>query len=86
MKGPGLALVFGLAAAGVVLPSREGGQTVQNEASAPSGLTAVDGLKVGHFTRSERPTGCTVILAEAGAVAGVDVRGAAPGTSVLPRS
>ena len=27
-----------------------------------------------------RPTGCTVIIAERGAVAGVDVRGAAPGT------
>jgi L-aminopeptidase/D-esterase-like protein len=44
------------------------------------GLTAVDGLKVGQVTLSERPTGCTVILAEAGAVAGVDVRGGAPGT------
>lgn len=43
-------------------------------------LTTVLGLKVGHFTLSQRPTGCTVILAEAGAVAGVDVRGAAPGT------
>jgi L-aminopeptidase/D-esterase-like protein len=46
-----------------------------------NGLTAVAGLAVGHYTLSERPTGCTVILAEAGAVAGVDVRGAAPGTS-----
>jgi L-aminopeptidase/D-esterase-like protein len=43
-------------------------------------LTAVVGLKVGHFTLAERPTGCTVVLAEDGAVAGVDVRGAAPGT------
>jgi L-aminopeptidase/D-esterase-like protein len=50
--------------------------------SPPSGagLTAVPGLKVGHYTLSERPTGCTVILAEDGAVGGVDVRGAAPGT------
>ena len=45
-----------------------------------TGLTAVDGLKVGQFTLTSRPTGCTVILAERGAVAGVDVRGAAPGT------
>jgi len=45
-----------------------------------SALTDVPGLKVGHFTRGERPTGCTVILSEAGAVAGVDVRGSAPGT------
>ena len=43
-------------------------------------LTAVPGIKVGHHTLTERPTGCTVILAEAGATAGVDVRGAAPGT------
>src|SRR5215472_8775013 len=47
-----------------------------------SGLTLTDvrGIKVGHFTSQQRPTGCTVILCEAGAVAGVDVRGAAPGT------
>ena len=38
------------------------------------------GLKVGHYTDTRRPTGCTVIIAEAGATAGVDVRGAAPGT------
>ena len=44
------------------------------------GLTAVAGLKVGHHTLAERPTGCTVVLAEAGVVAGVDVRGSAPGT------
>jgi L-aminopeptidase/D-esterase-like protein len=44
------------------------------------GLTAVAGLAVGHHTLADRPTGCTVVLAEGGAVAGVDVRGAAPGT------
>ena len=44
------------------------------------GLTAVAGLEVGHFTDSRRPTGCTVVLARQGAVAGVDVRGASPGT------
>jgi L-aminopeptidase/D-esterase-like protein len=46
----------------------------------PAGLTAVPGLRVGHHTLAERPTGCTVILADGGAVGGVDVRGAAPGT------
>lgn len=45
-----------------------------------NGLTAVDGVKVGHHTLTARPTGCTVILLEKGAVAGVDVRGGAPGT------
>jgi len=45
------------------------------------GLTAVDGLLVGHHTLTERPTGCTVVLAGAeGAVAGVWVGGGAPGT------
>jgi L-aminopeptidase/D-esterase-like protein len=44
------------------------------------GITAVEGLELGHHTLSERPTGCTVILARAGAVGGVDVRGSAPGT------
>jgi L-aminopeptidase/D-esterase-like protein len=48
--------------------------------AAAKGLTAVAGIKVGHHTLAERPTGCTVILTEAGAVAGVDVRGGAPGT------
>ena len=43
-------------------------------------ITDVDGIKVGHFTESRRPTGCTVILCESGAVGGVDVRGSAPGT------
>ena len=44
------------------------------------GLTAVTGIEVGHHTLAARPTGCTVVLAESGAVAGVDVRGGAPGT------
>lgn len=48
--------------------------------SAAWGLTAVPGIRVGHHTRSERPTGCTVVLVEAGAVGGVDVRGGGPGT------
>ncbi|MCJ7515136.1 MAG: P1 family peptidase, partial [Dehalococcoidia bacterium] len=42
--------------------------------------TDVPGIKVGHYTDSEAATGCTVILCETGAVAGVDVRGSAPGT------
>ncbi|MGJ3700918.1 P1 family peptidase [Variovorax sp. AFSI2.2] len=49
---------------------------------APSSgaITDVAGIEVGHFSDTRRPTGCTVILAREGAVAGVDVRGAAPGT------
>ncbi|MFT4243180.1 MAG: P1 family peptidase [Acidovorax sp.] len=46
----------------------------------PGSITRVAGIAVGHFTDTRRPTGCTAILAREGAVAGVDVRGAAPGT------
>ncbi|MDJ0578238.1 MAG: P1 family peptidase [Xenococcaceae cyanobacterium MO_234.B1] len=50
-------------------------------AYSPSrGITDIVGIKVGHHTLKERPTGCTVILVEKGAVGGVDVRGFAPGT------
>ncbi len=52
----------------------------QGSGAAPAGLTAVPGIRVGHHTLPERSTGCTVILVEAGAVGGVDVRGGAPGT------
>lgn len=43
-------------------------------------ITDVGGIRVGHYTESRRPTGCTVVLFDAPAVAGVDVRGSAPGT------
>jgi L-aminopeptidase/D-esterase-like protein len=45
------------------------------------GLTEVHGIKVGSFTLSERPTGCTVILVDGdGVPGGVSQRGGAPGT------
>jgi len=53
---------------------------VPADRQAVAGLTTVPGIKVGHDTLAERPTGCTVVLAEDGAVGGVDVRGSAPGT------
>lgn len=43
-------------------------------------LTAINGIKVGHATHTAAKTGCTVVLCEEGATAGVDVRGSAPGT------
>ena len=50
-------------------------------AAVRKGLTEVPGIKVGHHTLTERPTGCTVILVEGeGAVGGVAQRGGAPGT------
>lgn len=46
-------------------------------------LTDVPHLLVGHYTDLEGATGCTVVLTPEGARAGVDVRGAAPGSREL---
>jgi L-aminopeptidase/D-esterase-like protein len=43
-------------------------------------ITDIPGIEVGHAQDTEALTGCTVILCRKGAVAGVDVRGGAPGT------
>jgi L-aminopeptidase/D-esterase-like protein len=43
-------------------------------------ISDVPGIKVGHYTDKQAVTGCTVILCEQGAVAGVDVSGSSPGT------
>src|SRR6266508_2302032 len=43
-------------------------------------ITDVRGIQVGHAQDERALTGCTVIMCRAGAVAGVDVRGGAPGT------
>ncbi len=40
----------------------------------------IEGVELGHASDYENGTGCTVILCEAGAVAGVDVRGGGPAT------
>jgi L-aminopeptidase/D-esterase-like protein len=69
------AVVCAAVATAIAAAPRHAAQTPSNR-----GLTAVPGLKVGHHTLTERPTGCTVVIAEKGATAGVDVRGSAPGT------
>ena len=48
--------------------------------AASPGITAVPGIRAGHFTYASASTGCTVVIADGGAVGGVDVRGGAPGT------
>jgi len=77
-----VALTIGAAAA----LAQQGGS--QNEAQPAAlkptggrGLTEVHGIKVGHHTLAERPTGCTVILVDGeGVPGGVSQRGGAPGT------
>lgn len=53
--------------------------TPRNLAAAGS-LTDIAGIEVGHAHDLEALTGCTVVICRRGAVAGVDVRGGAPGT------
>lgn len=44
------------------------------------GLTDIPGILVGHASDYDGLTGCTVVLCEAGAIAGGDIRGSATGT------
>lgn len=57
------------------------GQEAARPAPAGGSLTDVPGLKVGHFTDTRRPTGCTAILFDSAAAVGVDYDGSAPGES-----
>ena len=67
--------------AAVGIAAIAGATTVGTAGPDARGLTAVDGLKVGSITLTERPTGCTVIVVDGeGAVGGVSQRGGAPGT------
>jgi L-aminopeptidase/D-esterase-like protein len=47
------------------------------------GLTDIPGIRVGHVSDFGAITGCTAILCEQGAVAGVDIRGSATGTEEI---
>ena len=43
-------------------------------------ITSIEGFKIGHAQDNEKATGCTVIISQDGAIAGVDVRGGGPAT------
>lgn len=64
----------------LILPASACAQQEREGAGMMGSITDIAGIEVGHHTLTERPTGCTVILARDGAVGGVDVRGGAPGT------
>jgi L-aminopeptidase/D-esterase-like protein len=79
MRTLGLVVCLAIAApAGLTVDATQPSRT---RATMNTTLTAVSGIKVGHHTLANAPTGCTVILAEGGATAGVDVRGMAPATA-----
>jgi L-aminopeptidase/D-esterase-like protein len=71
---------FGHTVAGAVAAARAR-RAAQAPAANAGSLTDVPGLKVGHFTDARRPTGCTAILFDTAAAAGVDYNGSAPGES-----
>src|SRR5260221_12765740 len=58
---------------------RTGGQSA---AASGGSLTDIGGVRVGHFTDARRPTGCTAILFDQPAIAGVDYDGSAPAESL----
>ena len=61
--------------------ARDRGGPAELKPTGGRGLTEVHGIKVGHHTLTERPTGCTVILVDGdGVPGGVSQRGGAPGT------
>ncbi len=66
-------------APGVAMQAHEARTTLWNTRDSGT-ILEVGGLRVGHNTLANRPTGCTVVLFDEPAIAGVDVRGAAPGT------
>jgi len=68
-----------MAASAAAFPRSSG----ESQASTTSGgsLTDVQGIKVGHYTDTRRPTGCTAILFDSAAAAGVDYNSSAPGES-----
>lgn len=68
------------AAALSVVVAGAAGQQPSPPTRTTFGLTAVEGIKVGHHTLAERPTGCTAIIVDGDAVGGVSQRGGAPGT------
>jgi L-aminopeptidase/D-esterase-like protein len=55
-------------------------ETTRTSEESHGSITDVGGIRVGHFTDSRRPTGCTVVIFDPPAIAGIDVRGSAPGT------
>lgn len=65
---------------GIMAPQTTQAQPGGDPEKAHGSITDVSGLRVGHFTDSRRPTGCTVVLFDRASPAGVDVRGSAPGT------
>lgn len=68
---------MGLASASVL--GSVGSDRAPESETRRGSITDVPGVKVGHYTLSRRPTGCTALIFEPEATAGVDYDGSAPG-------
>ena len=79
-RTPLIAIAAWTAALAPLPASPQSGPGSYEDARTAEGITRVEGIRVGHFTYANAPTGCTVVIADGGAVGGVDVRGGAPGT------
>ena len=73
---------IGAVGTGLLTADRGLAAAIESDSKQLNGtLTDVEGISVGHFTDSRRPTGCTVLLfGEEGAATGVDFDGSAPGS------
>jgi L-aminopeptidase/D-esterase-like protein len=72
---------FGRTIAGGAVTIGRGADAAQPSPTRSGSLTDVPGITVGHYTDPRRPTGCSVILFNPAAIAGVDYDGSAPGES-----
>ena len=77
---PLIAIATGAAALAPLPAAPQSGPGGTDDTDTAGGITLVEGIRVGHFTYPDNPTGCTVVIADGGAIGGVDVRGGAPGT------
>jgi L-aminopeptidase/D-esterase-like protein len=68
-----------MSAAGALAAAAHAGAQATAAGASAGSLTEVPGIRVGHFTDSRRPTGCTAILFDEAVTAGVDYDGSAPG-------
>src|SRR2546428_7758752 len=69
----------GCAGMGAASASRGDALGLVESGTSTGSITEVPGIKVGQYTDSRRPTGCTAMLFEGEVTAGVDYDGSAPG-------
>ena len=81
MRSSRRGFLAGAASLGTLLPGAVHAAQSGPEAGAGS-ILDVGGIRAGHFTDSRRPTGCSVLLFDTPATAGVDYDGSAPGESL----